>query len=211
VAEEIRLYVEEGGFLFAMCSATETLDLALASWATDISAVYADGIPPAADANERMDWTKTLAFTGATVELSSSVAVFSDIDYHQVNNPLVRTPLGYFSLFQFAAKIDPVPTMLVQNHETIIPDFYGLTSSFRISRLKPGATVLATGGPWAKYVRGSYGEGTWTFYGGHDPEDPEHNIGDPATNLELFHGSPGYRLILNNVLFPAAKPKPRET
>jgi hypothetical protein len=101
--------------------------------------------------------------------------------------------------------------MLVQNHEALIPDFYGLTTSFRRSRLKPGVTVLAEEGTWAKYIHGSYGAGTFTFYGGHDPEDPEHQIGDPPTNLDLHPHSPGYRLILNNVLFPAARPRPLRT
>jgi hypothetical protein len=210
VAERIGTYVEAGGFLFAMCSATETLDLSLASHATDITASYANGSPPAANANERMDWQAALAFTGARVELSPSINSFSDIDYHQVNTNR-RERLGFFTLFEFSAKIDPVPTMLVQNHEALIPDFYGLTTSFRRSRLKPGVTVLAEEGTWAKYIHGSYGAGTFTFYGGHDPEDPEHQIGDPPTNLDLHPHSPGYRLILNNVLFPAARPRPLRT
>jgi len=210
VAEEIRAFVEEGGFLFAMCSATETLDLALASHLTDITAMYANGRPPDPDASERMDWSRALAFQGARVETSAGVSSFSDIDSHQVNTDR-RERLGVFRLFQFSAKIDPVQAMLVQNHESIIPDFYGLTTGFRRDRLKPGVSVLAEEGPWAKYIHGSLGEGTFTFYGGHDPEDPEHQIGDPPTNLDLVTDSPGYRLILNNVLFPAAKPKPRET
>jgi hypothetical protein len=210
VAEEIRAWVEAGGFLFAMCSATETLDLALASWATDITASYANGRAPDADANDRMDWTRSFAFSGARVELAASVNSFSDIDFHQVNTSR-RQPLDYFTLFEFAAKIDPVPTMLVQNHESVIPDFYGLTTSFRRERLKPGVLVLASGGGFAKYVHGGLGDGTWTFYGGHDPEDFEHQIGDPPTNLDLHTESPGYRLILNNVLFPAAKPRPLKT
>jgi hypothetical protein len=210
VAEEIRTYVETGGFLFAMCSATETLDLALASHSTNIAASYASGRPPDADANSRMDWTRTLAFSGAQVELSPSVSAFSDIDSHQVNTTR-RQALGYFTLFEFSARIDPVPTMLVQNHEAMIPDFYGLTTGFQDSRLRPGVTILAQEGPWAKYIHGSLGEGTFTFFGGHDPEDAEHQIGDPPTNLDLHRDSPGYRLILNNVLFPAARPRPLET
>ncbi|MEX0856318.1 MAG: asparagine synthetase B [Gemmatimonadota bacterium] len=210
VAEEIRAYVEAGGFLFAMCSATETLDLALASHGTDISANWANGRPPDPDANDRMDWPSALAFTGARVELSPAVNAFSDIDYHLVNTNR-RESLGYFTLFDFSAKIDPISSMLVQNHEALIPDFYGLTTAFRRSRLKPGVTVLAEEGTWAKYIHGSYGAGTFTFYGGHDPEDPEHQIGDPPTNLDLHPDSPGYRLILNNVLFPAARPRPLET
>jgi hypothetical protein len=116
-------------------------------------------------------------------------------------------------LFNFSAKIDPVPTMLVQNHRSIIPDFYGLTTSFRRDRLKPGVTVLAyeDGAPWVKYIHGEFGAGTWTFLGGHDPEDPQHRIGDPSTDLSLHPASPGYRLILNNVLFPAAKKRELKT
>ena len=210
VAEEIRGYVEGGGFLFAMCTATETLDLALASHSTDIAASYADGSPPSNDASDRMDWSRAFAFEGAFVELRPTVNAFSDIDFHMVNTA-GRQPLGFFTLFDFAAKLDPVPTMLVQNHESVIPDFYGLTTSFRKERLKPGVRILADGGDFAKYVHGNLGEGSWTFYGGHDPEDPEHQIGDPPTNLDLHTDSPGYRLILNNVLFPAARPRPLRT
>lgn len=210
VSGEIRRYVEEGGFLFAMCSATETLDLALASYATNISASYADGRSPDPDANERMDWSEGFAFTGARVELRPTVNAFSDIDFHLVNTS-ARQPLGYFTLFDFSAKLDPIATMLVQNHESVIADFYGLTTSFRKSRLKPGVIVLGEAGPWAKYIHGTLGQGTWTFYGGHDPEDAEHQIGDPPTSLDLYTNSPGYRLILNNVLFPAARPRPQKT
>lgn len=210
VAEEIRAYVEGGGFLFAMCTATETLDLALASHGTDISASWANGRPPDPDANDRMDWSAAMAFTGARVELAPGVNAFSDIDSHLVNTNR-RERLGYFTLFDFSAKLDPIASMLVQNHESLVADFYGLTTGFRRSRLKPGVTVLAEEGPWAKYITGTFGEGSFTFYGGHDPEDPEHQIGDPPTNLDLFTDSPGYRLILNNVLFPAARPRPLET
>lgn len=210
VAEEIRRYVEEGGFLFAMCSATETLDLALASHQTDITASFANGRPPDPDATERMDWSRSFAFQGARIETSPSVNAFSDIDVHQVNTAR-RQPLGSFRLFEFSASIDPIASMLVQNHESVISDFYGLTTSFRVERLKPGVTVLAEEGDRAKYIHGTLGEGTWTFYGGHDPEDPEHQIGDAPTNLDLHPDSPGYRLILNNVLFPSARPEPLKT
>ena len=210
VSEGIRAYVEGGGFLFAMCSATETLDLALASHATNISASYADGVTPQPGASERMDWARAFAFSGAQVELRPTVNAFSDIDFHLVNTGQ-RQPLGFFTLFDFSAKLDPIPTMLVQNHESVIPDFYGLTTSFRRNRLKPGVTVLAQEGEWTKYIHGTLGEGVWTFYGGHDPEDPEHQIGDPPTNLDIHADSPGYRLILNNVLFPAARPRPLKT
>lgn len=210
VAEEIRSYVEAGGFLFAMCSATETLDLALASHRTDIAASFANGRPPDPDASERMDWSRALAFHDAQVQTSASVNAFSDIDSHQVNTSW-RQPLASFRLFDFAAKIDPVAAMLVQNHESVIPDFYGLTTAYSVDRLKPAVTILAREGDRAKYIHGTLGDGTWTFYGGHDPEDPEHQIGDAPTNLSLHPHSPGYRLILNNVLFPSARPEPQKT
>ena len=213
VAQEIRAFVDRGGFLFAMCTATETLDLALASANTDIAASYADGTPMAPDAASHMDWSQSLAFQNAQLELSPNVPAFSDIDGHQVNSPERRQPLGAFKLFGFSAKIDPVATMLVQNHRDVIPDFYGLTTSFTKRTLKPAVTVLAdeTGASWVKYIHGELGQGTWTFYGGHDPEDPQHQIGDPPTDLSLHPHSPGYRLILNNVLFPAAKKKELKT
>lgn len=210
VAAGIRAYVEGGGFLFAMCSATETLELALAGAAVDIAAAYADGTPPAPDASARMDWSLAMAFTDAEVQISPSVNAFSDIDGHQVNTPW-REELGAYTLFDFSAKFDPVPSMLTQNHEAILPDFYGLTTSFRQDRLKPGVVVLAEEGGWAKYLHGNLGEGTWTYFGGHDPEDPEHQIGDAPTDLALHPNSPGYRLILNNVLFPAAKKQTLKT
>ncbi len=212
VAQKIGGFVERGGFLFAMCTATETLDLALASDGIDIAAAYADGTPMDPRASSLMHWDAALAFQGATLEQSPSLAVFSDIDGHQVNG-VARQPLGAFTLFNFSAKIDPVATMLVQNHRQVIPDFYGLTTSFRRDRLKPDVIVLGDelGAPWVKYIHGSRGKGTWTFFGGHDPEDPQHAIGDAPTDLALHPDSPGYRLILNNVLFPAAKKKELKT
>jgi len=209
VARGIRDYVEKGGFIFAMCSASETLELALGAEGVDIAAAYSDGSPPDPRASS-MDWTKTMEFQDAEVQVAPSVNAFSDIDGHQVNTPW-RQELGAFTLFDFSAKFDPVPAMLTQNHESVLPDFYGLTTSFRVDRLKPGAIILAREGEVAKYVHGSFGEGTWTFFGGHDPEDPEHQIGDPPTDLDLHPNSPGYRLILNNVLFPAAKKKNLKT
>ena len=210
VASRIREYVQAGGFLFAMCTATETLDLALAAEGTDIAAPYSDGTPADPDATALMRWDRALAFEGAQVQTSASVNSFSDIDGHQVNTPW-RQELGVYTLFDFSAKFDPVPTMLTQNHESVIPDFYGLTTSYRVDRVKPGTTVLAREGELAKYVHGNVGEGTFTYFGGHDPEDPEHQIGDPQTDLALHPSSPGYRLILNNVLFPAAKKKTLKT
>ncbi|MBA3319261.1 MAG: asparagine synthetase B [Gemmatimonadales bacterium] len=213
VALAIGDFVERGGFLFAMCTATETLDLALAAEGVDIAAAYADGSPMDADAGARMRWERALAFQDARLELSPTTPVYSDIDGHQVNSPDRRQPLGSFTLFNFSAKIDPVATMLVQSHRQVIPDFYGLTTSFVRRRLKPNVTVLAeeAGAPWVKYIHGERGQGTWTFFGGHDPEDPQHQIGDAPTDLSLHPHSPGYRLILNNVLFPAAKKKELKT
>lgn len=213
VADGIRSFVDRGGFLFAMCGATESLDLSIASWAVDIAGPFSDGTPIAADADAKLDWTRTLAFTGAHIEPSPYVNALSDIDGHQVNVPSRRQPLGTFSLFDFSAKLDPVATMLVQDHRTLIPDFYGVTTSFNRAVVKPGVTVLGQeeGAPWTKYLHGDYGKGSWTFLGGHDPEDPQHAIGSAPTDLSLHPNSPGYRLILNNVLFPAAKKKPRKT
>ncbi|MDH3214151.1 MAG: hypothetical protein OEM05_16860 [Myxococcales bacterium] len=213
VAATIHDYVDGGGFLFAMCAATETIELALAAADVDIAAAYADGTPPDRDASAKLDWSRAFACQGATLELSPAIASFSDFDGHQVNHPGRRQPLGVYKLFQFAAKIDPVPTMLVQCHRDVLPDFYGLTTSFRRDGLKPGVTVLADepGAPWVKYIHGEAGQGTWTFFGGHDPEDPQHQIGDPPTDLSLHPHSPGYRLILNNVLFPAAKKRELKT
>jgi len=213
VAEAIAEYVRQGGFLFAMCAATETLDLALASAGVDIAAAYADQTPMDPNASARMDWSRALAFQDAQLELSPTVSQFSDIDGHQVNALSRRQALGSFQLFNFSAKIDPVATMLTQSHRSTIPDFYGLTTSFMKNRIKPGVTILADepGAPWAKYLHGEHGQGTWTFYGGHDPEDPQHQIGDAPTDLSLHPHSPGYRLILNNVLFPAAKKKELKT
>jgi hypothetical protein len=213
VAVAIADFVGRGGFLFAMCTATETLDLALAADHVDIAAAYADGTPMDPDASRRMHWELALAFQNAQLELSPTIPVYSDIDGHQVNSPDRRQQLGSFTLFNFSAKIDPVATMLVQNHRQVIPDFYGLTTSFTRKTLKPSVTVLADepGAPWVKYIHGEHGQGTWTFFGGHDPEDPQHQIGDVPTDLSLHPHSPGYRIILNNVLFPAAKKKELKT
>jgi hypothetical protein len=213
VAENIRLFVERGGFVFAMCGATETLELAMAGFNVDLAGAFADGTPMDENADGKMDWKRSMAFQNARVEQSPFVNSMSDIDGHQVNVPGRRQPLGAFTLFNFSAKFDPVAAMLVQNHRSVIADFFGVTTSFNKSTLKPGNTVLAfeEGAPWVKYIHGEYGKGTWTYYGGHDPEDPQHAIGNAPTDLSLHKASPGYRLILNNVLFPAAKKKPLKT
>jgi hypothetical protein len=213
VAERMRRFVDDGGFLFAMCGATETLELAIAGRHVDIASSFADGSPVAEDADARLDWSRSFAFRGARLEMSPFLTAMSDIDGHQVNVPQRRQPLGVFTLFGFSAKFDPVASMLVQNHRAVIRDFYGVTTSFNKSVVKPAVTILAVeeGAPWVKYIHGSYGKGTWTYYGGHDPEDAQHAIGSPATDLALHRSSPGYRLILNNILFPAAKKKPLKT
>ena len=212
VAERIRQYVENGGFLFAMCGATESLDLSIAGRDVDMAGPQVDGSPPDADADRKMQWARAFAFRDAHIE-SPFLNALSDVDGHQVNVPGRRQPLGTFTLFGFSAKFDPVATMLVQDHRTVINDFYGVTTSFTKRTLKPGVTVLANeeGAAWVKYLHGDYGKGAWTYLGGHDPEDPQHAIGNAPTDLALHPNSPGYRLILNNVLFPAAKKKPLKT
>jgi hypothetical protein len=213
VADRIRQFVERGGFLFAMCGATETIELAIAGHDVDIAGDFADGSPMDPGADAKMNWKRALAFKDVHLEHSPFVNSMSDIDGHQVNVPGRRQPLGTFTLFNFSAKFDPVPAMLVQNHRSVLNDYYGVTTSFTKATLKPGDIVLATeeGAPWVKYIHGDYGKGTWTYLGGHDPEDPQHAIGNPPTDLSLHKSSPGYRLILNNVLFPAAKKKPLKT
>jgi hypothetical protein len=212
VADQVRQYVERGGFLFAMCGATESLDLAVAGRDVDFAGAAVDGSPADPDADARMQWARSFAFRGAHLA-QPFVNALSDIDGHQVNVPGRRQRLGSFQLFAFSAKFDPVATMLVQDHRAVLSDFYGVTTSFNRAALKPGVTVLATeeGAPWVKYIHGDYGKGAWTFLGGHDPEDAQHAIGSPPTDLSLHPNSPGYRLILNNVLFPAAKKKPLKT
>ena len=213
VADRLRAFVERGGFLFAMCGATETLELAMAAFNVDIAGPAADGSPMDVNADSKMAWDRSFAMQGARLEFAGGVNAMSDIDGHQVNVPSRRQPLGTFTLFGFSAKFDPVATMLVQNHRAVLRDYYGVTTSFTRRTLKPGVTVLAheEGAPWVKYLHGAYGRGTFTYLGGHDPEDPQHSIGAPPTDLALHPNSPGYRLILNNVLFPAAKKKPLKT
>jgi hypothetical protein len=212
VAERVRQYVERGGFLFAMCGATESLDLAVAGREVDFAGVPVDGTPVDANADAGMQWGRSFAFRNARLA-APFVNALSDVDGHQVNVPGRRQRLGSFQLFAFSAKFDPVATMLVQDHRAVVPDFYGVTTSFVRATLKPGVTVLATeeGAPWVKYIHGDYSKGAWTFLGGHDPEDAQHAIGSAPTDLALHPNSPGYRLILNNVLFPAAKKKPLKT
>jgi len=214
VARAIKKYVENGGFLFAMCSATDTYDIALAATNVDICASVFDGDPPDPDANDKLDYSQTLAFTNFKVYTDPYIYEFSDIDYPPSFEATAPGPeKDYFTLFEFSAKYDPVPTMLTQNHVKVIKGFMGQTTGFRRDKIKKHVVILGEveNSPQVKYIHGSYGKGTFTFLGGHDPEDYRHFVGDPPTNLELHKNSPGYRLILNNVLFPSARKKERKT
>ena len=214
VAREIKRYVDKGGFLFAMCSATDALDIALAAENTDICAAVFDGDGVDPDCQKKLDYSKTLAFTNFKVITDPAVYEFSDIDTPPSNMPRVRDPeTDYFTLFEFSAKYDPVPTMLTQDHVNVVKGFMGQTTMFREDKIKSSVTIMGKieGTNEVKYIHGNSGKGTFTFYGGHDPEDYTHRVGDPPTELELHKNSPGYRLILNNILFPAAKKKKLKT
>jgi hypothetical protein len=211
VAREIQRYVIEGGFLFAMCSACDTIDIALAAHKIDIIPPEIDGTPITPQAQQKLDFAQTFAFTDFQLEFSAYVYEFSDIDisHYQKGGPKAED----FVLFDFSAKYDPVPTMLVQCHQSVIKGFLGQTTDFYKKRVKKEVVILAEGkdGERVKYIHGNLGKGTFTFYGGHDPEDYMHLVGEIPTNLALHPNSPGYRLILNNILFPAAKEKPKKT
>lgn len=211
VVRKIRDYVEAGGFMFAMCSATDTYDIALAATNVDICASAFDGDPADPDAQSKLDFSKTFAFRDFKLEMNPNVYEYSDIDVTDTRKMPERD--DYFVLFEFSAKWDPVPTMLCQNHENVIKGFMGQTTAFRKSLIKSNVLVMGENkvAGEARYIHGEYGKGTWTFYGGHDPEDYQHLVGDPVTELDLHKQSPGYRLILNNVLFPAAKKKQHKT
>lgn len=214
VARTIRDYVAKGGFLFAMCSATDTFDIALSAEGVDIVAAVFDGDPPDPDGRSRLDYSKTLAFENFVPEQNPLVYEHSDIDYPPSNMPRVRSAeADYFTLFEFSAKYDPVPTMLTQDHVSVVHGFMGQTTAFKRSLIKKSVTILGEveGTEEVKYIHGNYGRGTFSFYGGHDPEDYQHFVYDPPTQLSLHKNSPGYRLILNNILFPAAKKKKRKT
>jgi hypothetical protein len=211
VALAIKDYVSRGGFMFGMCSATDTYDIALAADGVDIADVVYDGDPPDPVAQSRLDFSRTLAFKDFRLEMDPFIYRFSDIDVTQEASQ--RGPNSWFTLFDFSAKNDPVPSMLVQNHVNAIPEFLGQSTGFRRSRMKSGVLVLAEveGTDEVKYLHGQFGRGTFTFFGGHDPEDYQHMVGDPPTDLTRYKHSPGYRLILNNVLFPAAEKKKQRT
>ncbi len=211
VAQKIRDFVSGGGFLFAMCSATDSYDIALAATGVDICERMYDGDGADPQAQQKLDYNKCFAFKGFHLEQNPYVYEYSDIDVTGYRRVPFET--DYFSLFTFSAKFDPVPTMLCQNHTTTIKGFMGQTTAFNKTYIKSNVLVMGDnkGANEARYIHGEYGKGTWTFYGGHDPEDYQHAVGDPPTDLSLHPSSPGYRLILNNVLFPAAKKKPQKT
>ncbi|MGJ8659956.1 MAG: asparagine synthetase B [Cellulophaga fucicola] len=211
VALKIRNYVIGGGFMFAMCSATDSFDIALAVEGVDICEPMFDGDASEPNYQSKIDYKKTFAFTDFTLERSPTVYEFSTIDMTRTRQ--LSKESDYFSLMDFSAKWDPVPTMLCQNHTSLVKGFMGQTTAFNRKQLK--STVLVLGenkiNSEARYIHGIKGKGFFTFYGGHDPEDYQHRVGDPKTELELHPTSPGYRLILNNVLFPAARKKKKKT
>ena len=214
IARTIKAYVGEGGFLFAMCSASDSYDIALAMENKDGAHAVFDGTPIDPKIQSKLDFSKTFAFTEFKLLSDPMVYEFSDIDYPPSHNPVTRgAEADYFSLFEFSAKYDPVPTMLTQNHVSVIKGFMGQSTGFHKKRIKSHIVIMGEdpASDQVKYLHGNFGRGTFTFYGGHDPEDYQHFVGDPPTDLKLHRNSPGYRLILNNILFPAARKKERKT
>lgn len=211
VAKKIKEYVLSGGFLFAMCSATDSYDIALASEGVDICQHMFDGDPIDNDIDTKLNYKNTLAFKDFELVKNPNRYEFSSIDATQTRK--IKRNLDFFTLFDFSAKWDPVPTMLCQNHMQVIKGFMGQTTSFRNKYLKSDVIIMGETKSTneSRYIHGKLGNGTWTFYGGHDPEDYQHKVGDPKTDLSLHPNSPGYRLILNNILFPAAKKKKLKT
>ncbi len=211
VAKKIRDYVIGGGFMFAMCSATDSFDIALSAEGVDICESMFDGDASDPNYQSRIDYDKTFAFKDFILERNPNIYEFSSID--MTNKRQILPTLDYFTLMDFSAKWDPVPTMLCQNHTALVKGFMGQTTSFTREEIKSNVLVLGENksNGEAKYIHGIKGKGFFTFYGGHDPEDYTHKVGDPKTELELHPTSPGYRLILNNVLFPAAKKKHQKT
>jgi len=211
VSLKIKEFVQAGGFMFAMCSATDSFDIALAAEGVDICETMFDGDPSEVNYQSKIDFSKTLAFKDFKLVRNPTEYEFSSIDMTR-KRKIIRTQ-DYFSLMEYSAKWDPIPTMLCQNHTLLVKGFMGQTTSFDRKSIK--STVLVMGenkqNSEARYIHGTTGKGMWTFYGGHDPEDYQHLVGDPKTELDLHPNSPGYRLILNNVLFPAAKKKEQKT
>lgn len=213
VAKKIRDFVAGGGYMFAMCSAPDSYDIALAAEGVDICDVMFDGDPPDPNAQTKIDYSKCFAFENFTLSMNPYEYRKSNIDVTDTRPRMLNQTNDFFTLFDFSAKWDPVPSMLCQDHEKVIKGFMGQTTAFNEKYLKSPTLVMGENKAYneARYVHGDYGNGTWTFYGGHDPEDYQHFVGDPPTDLSLHPNSPGYRLILNNVLFPAAKKEKRKT
>ncbi|WP_083261276.1 asparagine synthetase B [Crocinitomix algicola] len=212
VAQNIRNFVAGGGFLFTMCSGTDSYDIALSAFNTDICEHMYDHDPASPNFQNEIDYSQTLAFQDYTVEKDPMKYEYSNIDGTEDHRSLPQNQ-DKFYLFEFSAKWDIVPTMLCQNHTNEIDGFMGQTTDFRKEFIKPDVLVLGENKALgtARYIHGEFGDGTWSFYGGHDPEDYRHLVNDPPTDLSLHPNSPGYRLILNNILFPAAKKKKRKT
>jgi hypothetical protein len=211
VAQKIREYVLGGGFMFAMCSATDSFDIALAAQSLDICEPMFDGDGSTPNYQSQLEYSKTFAFKDFIVERNPKVYEFSSIDMTQKRK--IPKELDYFTLMEFSAKWDPIPTMLNQNHTALVKGFMGQTTSYSRDQIKPSVLVMGENksNGEARYIHGVKGQGFFTFYGGHDPEDYTHRVGDPKTELDLHPTSPGYRLILNNVLFPAARKKKQKT
>jgi len=211
VVKKIREFCAGGGFLFAMCSATDTYDIALAAEGVDICDHMYDGDPMDPNAQNKINFRNTFAFENFKISMNPFEYEYSTIDNH--DRPGISENNDYFTLFSFSAKWDPVPTMLTQNHEHVIKGFMGQTTAFKKSVVKPEVLVMGENksANEVRYIHGTFGKGTWTFYGGHDPEDYQHFVGEEPTDLNLHPNSPGYRLILNNILFPAAKKKKQKT
>lgn len=213
VVKKIREFVAGGGYMFAMCSATDSYDVALAADGIDICDVMYDGDPIGTGAPDQLNYHNCLAFTDFEVSTDPAEYEISTIDVTNNRSRAINERNDYFTLFEFSAKWDPVPTMLTQNHEQILKGFMGQTTAFDKKLVKSEVIVLGDNKSFDedRYIHGTFGNGFWTFYGGHDPEDYQHLVGDPPTELDMYPNSPGYRLILNNVLFPAAKKKKQKT
>jgi hypothetical protein len=212
IVKKFKEFVTGGGFLFAMCSATDSYDIALAADGVDICERMYDGDPADPGAQEKLIFENTFAFTNFKLVKDPYQYEFSDID-NQPNERGLRQDNDYFNLFEFSAKWDPIPSMLTQNHTRVIAGFFGQTTGFKKELIKPDVVIMGENRDIkeAKYIHGVFGKGFWTFYGGHDPEDYQHQVGEEPTDLNLHPNSPGYRLILNNILFPAAKKKKQKT
>ena len=213
VAKKIRDFVVGGGFMFAMCSAPDSFDIALAAEGVDICSEVFDYDPIDPMAQEKLDFTKCFAFENFTIVTDPYTYEVSNIDVPQSRSRQVKEKDDFFVLFDFSAKWDWVPTMLTQNHNKVVKGFMGQTTAFMKNVLKSSVLILGENAALgeARYIHGTYGKGTWTYLGGHDPEDYSHYVGDPVTDLDLYPNSSGYRLILNNILFPAAKKEKRKT